>query len=216
VKSKHATEMEINDENLAVKEENGPPSEQEEVKKIPMLGFLVPGSIVPMAASNGMLIVGSSKTHCDCEFPLQYFLIVAGSIGLLLIVMDILVKYVIKWALEDAKITKAEAVILKILKFLGLLMSFMQVGALIGGSVLIYANLGQITYDLNMKPDCTAETITIDMSRAIPDETRGLVYCDYSMYIFALCLVSMIWVFLAFGLFCFAYIRFGKGSAVSQ
>jgi hypothetical protein len=61
VKLKHLTErMEIINENLAVEEEkNGPLSEQEEVKKIPMLGFLVPGSIVPMAASNGMLIVGT-------------------------------------------------------------------------------------------------------------------------------------------------------------
>ncbi len=53
---------------------------------------LTPASIVPLAASNAMLFVGSHKTDCDCEFPLHLVLIVAGVLGLVLVTLQTLVK----------------------------------------------------------------------------------------------------------------------------
>lgn len=83
------------------------------------LKFNLPGTLIPMATANTMLIVGSSKNHCDCEFPLQYFLVIAGGIGLCLLIMDVLAQYVIKWILEDGKVSDIEQKILTSLKVAG-------------------------------------------------------------------------------------------------
>ena len=53
---------------------------------------LTPTSIVPLAASNAMLFVGSHKTDCDCDFPLHLILIVAGVLGLVLATLQTLVR----------------------------------------------------------------------------------------------------------------------------
>ena len=92
----------------------------------------LPGTLIPMATANTMLIVGSSKDQCDCEFPLQYFLVIAGGIGLCLIVMDVLAQYVINWVLEDNKITDIEQKVLTCVKIAGFVLAFIQLVALIG------------------------------------------------------------------------------------
>lgn len=168
--------------------------------KVPKLNL--PGTLIPMATANTMLIVGSSKDHCDCEFPLQYFLVIAGCIGLCLIVMDVLAQYVIKWVLQDNKITNIEQKVLTCMKIAGFVLAFVQLAALIAGSVLVFANYPYVTYEKPM--NCGS----LKRMRIIP-EAGHQVYCDYAMYMFSFCLVTMTWAFLLLGLCCFAYIFYG-------
>jgi len=171
-------------------------------RKEPSLKFNLPGTLIPMATANTMLIVGSSKNHCDCEFPLQYFLVAAGGIGLCLIIMDVLAQYVIKWILEDGKISDIEQKILTSLKVAGFVLAFVQLAALIGGSVLIYANYPFVTYD---RP---SECDRLKRMHVIP-EAGNSVYCDYAMFMFSFCLVTMTWACILLGIVCFSYIFHG-------
>ena len=164
----------------------------------------LPGTLIPMATANTMLIVGSSKDQCDCEFPLQYFLVIAGGIGLCLIVMDVLAQYVVKWVLEDNKITDVEQKVLTCTKIAGFVLAFIQLVALIAGSVLIFANYPYVTYE--NPPPCTKGFKRMNY---LPNSSHQ-VYCDYAMFVFSFCLVTMTWVFLLFGICCFAYIYYGK------
>jgi len=164
--------------------------------------LILPGTLIPMATANTMLIVGSSKDHCDCEFPLQYFLVIMGGIGLSLIVMDVLAQYVIKWVVEDNKITDVEQKILKCMKIGGFVLAFIQLTALIAGSILIFANYPYVTYD---KPVSCGN---MKRMKVIP-EAENKVYCDYSLYMFSFCLVTMAWIFILLGFCCFAYIFYG-------
>ena len=171
-------------------------------RKEPSLKFNLPGTLIPMATANTMLIVGSSKNHCDCEFPLQYFLVAAGGIGLCLIIMDVLAQYVIKWILEDGKISDIEQKILTSLKVAGFVLAFVQLAALIGGSVLIYANYPFVTYDRKFECD------HLKRMHVFP-EAGNLVYCDYAMFMFSFCLVTMTWACILLGIICFSYIFHG-------
>ena len=138
-----------------------------------------------------MLNTGSSKNDCDCDFPLHHFLVVSGGVGLCLIVMEVLARYVVQWILEDSKITPIEKKILTGLKILGFVLAFIQWAALIAGSILVFYNYRFVSFDKKLAT------------------TPGQIYCDYSMFMFSLCLVTMIWLFVLLGFFCFAYIYYG-------
>ena len=168
------------------------------------LKFNLPGTLIPMATANTMLIVGSSKNHCDCEFPLQYFLVIAGGIGLCLIIMDVLAQYVIKWILEDDKITEIEQKILTSMKIAGFVLYFIQLAALIAGSVLVFANFPYVTYEKPME----CGHVELKRMHIIP-KPGNVVYCDYAMFMFSFCLVTITWVCLLLAIVCFAYIFTG-------
>ena len=143
------------------------------VKK-PDIKLNLPGSLVPMATTNAMLIIGSNKNHCDCDFPLQLFLVVAGGVGLCLLVMDVLARYVVQWILEDSKVTSIEKKILTALKIMGFILAFIQCAALIVGSVLVFDNYRFVNFDPKFKKDC------VEDQKSAFAQASGEIYCDYS------------------------------------
>jgi len=65
-------------------------------KRTEILNKMVPMSIVPLATSNAMLVMGSHKKtgpDGDCYFPLPQFLIWAGAISLSLITVGWALSY---------------------------------------------------------------------------------------------------------------------------
>ena len=135
-------------------------------------------------------------------FLLQYYLVIAGGIGLFLIIIDVLAQYVIKWILEDGKVSDIEQKILTSLKVAGFVLAFVQLAALIAGSVLIYANFPNVTYDRPSECDNSKRM-------AVIPQAGNLVYCDYAMFMFSFCLVTMTWSCILLGVICFAYIFHG-------
>ena len=155
-----------------------------------LLKLNLPGSLLPMATTNAMLIIGSNKSHCDCDFPLQLFLVIAGGVGLCLLVMDVLARYVVEWILEDSKVTAKEKKILRALKIMGLVLAFIQWAALVAGSFFVFDNYGFVSFDENFKKNCPSVNATLSAA----DNDTGKIYCDYSMFVFTFCLATMIWV----------------------
>ena len=94
-----------------------------------------------------MLLVGSNKNNCDCSFPLHWFLVVGGAVGLCLVVMDVLAQYIVDWILEDSKINRVEKYVLLLTKILGFALTIVQIGALIGGSYLILSTIRTVDLD---------------------------------------------------------------------
>ena len=85
-----------------------------------------------------MLLIGSQKTDCDCDFPLHTFLIISGIIGLCLTFIDIVAPKIDEWIRQENNVTTIGYVIQKILRALAFFLLLVQVGALIGGSILIF------------------------------------------------------------------------------
>ena len=183
----------------------------------PTVNLTLPGSIIPMAGANAMLLVGSNKNNCDCSFPLHWFLVVGGAVGLCLVIMDVLAQYIVDWILEDSKINRVEKYVLLSTKILGFALTLVQVSALIGGSYLILSTIHNVDFDQDgqLTKECLANTENYHQKRdgmwRFNEDTEA-VYCDYSMYMFTACLVSMTWFFLLLGLICFIYIWFGVQS----
>lgn len=165
----------------------------------------LPGTIVPMATANAMLIIGSSKNNCDCDFPLHLFLIVTGGIGLAILVMEALAQHVLRWILEDSQVTRIERRILVIIHVLGWLLTFLQITALIAGSILVFDAYPYVHFEKPATKICFGNET---MEHFLPPHSPGL-YCDYSMFMFTFCLVIMVWIFLIIAFLCFAYIWFG-------
>ena len=194
-------------------ETDQPPSPPPAPEKTPTVNLTLPGSIIPMAGANAMLLVGSSKNNCDCSFPLHWFLVVGGAVGLCLVVMDVLAQYIVDWILEDSKINRVEKYVLLLTKILGFALTIVQIAALIGGSYLILSTIRSVDLDhegtfkskcLDNLPDAQERD-----GRGMWSSNDDAVYCNYSMYMFTACLVSMTWCFLLLGLICSLYIWYG-------
>ena len=194
-------------------ETDQPTSPSPAPEETPMVNLTLPGSIIPMAGANAMLLVGSNKNNCDCSFPLHWFLVVGGAVGLCLVVMDVLAQYIVDWILEDSKINRVEKYVLRLTKILGFALTIVQIGALIGGSYLILSTIRSV--DLDHEGTFKSKCLN-NLPNAQERDGRGMwssdddaVYCNYSMYMFTACLVSMTWGFLLLGLICFLYIWYG-------
>ena len=128
-------------------ETDQPPSPPPAPEETPSVNLTLPGSLIPMAGANAMLLVGSNKNNCDCSFPLHWFLVVGGAVGLCLVVMDVLAQYIVDWILEDSKINRVEKYVLLLTKILGFALTIVQIGALIGGSYLILSTIRTVDLD---------------------------------------------------------------------
>ena len=168
-----------------------------------------------MAGANAMLIVGSNKNNCDCSFPLHWFLVIGGAVGLCLVVMDVLAQYIVDWVLEDKKITRIEKFILIATKILGFVLTLIQISALIAGTYFILATVRSVGFDKDKKlKDSCLDTVKHKKEQDLWawNGYSEEVYCDYAMYVFTACLVSMTWTFVLLGLICFLYIWYGRQS----
>ena len=176
--------------------------------KRPTVELHLPGSLFPMATSNAMLIIGATKTGCECDFPLHYFLIACGGIGLTLLVMEGFSNYVVKWVLEDGRVTPIENKVLNIVKILGYFLTLVELAIFITGSTIVFHAYEYVQYE-PMYPENRNCTYRTKFDSLLPYHTHG-IYCDYSLFMFTFCLVIMTWIGLIFGFLCFAYILFGR------
>ena len=165
----------------------------------------LPGSLFPMPVSNAMLIIGSMKTGCECDFPLHLFLIFGGAIGLNLIVLNNLAKYVVKWVMKDSVITPFEKKVLVFVKIFAFALFFLEVVIFIAMSIVVFDAYSRIQFDTPNDQDCKIR-LKFDSFLA-PHHDQ--VYCEYSMFMFSFCLMVMFWVFATFAFLCFGYIAYG-------
>ena len=149
------TDEDLNDEEDNVKEE----PQQEPVLtgkiadlKMVLTSKIIPNSIVPMAVSNSMLFVGVHERPNDCEFPLSEYLIVAGTVALLISVVGILFRYIINWILKTKAITKVDHVILVVLEVVGNLISLLEVALFIAGGVYVFPHVDHVQFEDKSKP----------------------------------------------------------------
>ena len=194
-----------------------PPSPETQTKQTPApsINLSLPGSLIPMAGANAMLIVGSNKNNCDCSFPLHWFLVIGGAVGLSLVVMDVLAQYLVDWVLEDQKITRIEKFVLILARILGFALTIIQISALIAASYLILATARSVDFDHDrkFKKECLANITNSDQQDMWAwNEQSDNIYCNYAMYMFTACLVSMTWTFVLIGLIGFLYIWYGRQS----
>ena len=152
-----------------------------------------------------MLLIGSQKTDCDCEFPLHTFLIVSGIIGLCLTFIDIVAPKINEWIRQETNVTRVGCVIQKILRALAFFLLLVQVGALVGGSVLIFGYYSVVSHDTIWMVD---ECKPIEQRLPRP-EGESRTYCDYTLYNFSFWLAVSMWVFLTLGIACLSYIYVG-------
>ena len=192
------------------------PTPPPETQTTPSVNLNLPGSLIPMAGANAMLIVGSNKNNCDCSFPLHWFLIIGGAIGLCLVIMDVLAQYIVDWVLEDKKITRIEKFILIATRILGFVLTLIQISALIAGTYFILATVSSVKFpdnDDELKKNCLDKVKeTKEQDLWVWNTNSDEVYCDYAMYMFTACLVAMTWTFVLLGVLCFLYIWYGRQS----
>ena len=152
-----------------------------------------------------MLLIGSQKTDCDCDFPLHTFLIISGIIGLCLTFIDIVAPKIDEWIRQENNVTTVGYVIQKILRALAFFLLLVQVGALVGGSILIFKYYSVVSHDPIWKAD---ECKPIDKLLPRP-EGESRKYCDYTLYNFSFWLAISMWIFLTLGIACLLYIYIG-------
>ena len=153
--------------------------------KSSLIANLTPRALVPGASINAVLIVGSGRTRKDCDFRLEKYLIVAGMIGTAIMIMGGLVRHVVKWVVDDKRVSTKEKMVLVFLKSFGMLLMIAEFGILVATTFQVYSTLPFVTH-----------------SKAAQAAHSGLIYCDYSMYTFSLYFVSMIWGCFTFGAVC--------------
>ncbi len=144
-----------------------------------MLKKVVPSSLVPMATANAMLILGAQKKDVDCSFNLQRYLVWTGTIGLSLVIVGTIGRYVVRWILEDNKIRRGDKIIVYILEGMGIFLIAAQIAILCSGTLIIFPKLPYWQYTHKNLPN----------------------YCDFGMVIFMTMFVIVAWlmVLLALG-----------------
>ena len=159
--------------------------EQINLKKSGILATVVPGSIMPAASAAGFLIFGARPS--PCFFPLKLYMVIAGALSLSIPVMGVVFKRMLDCMLSDKMINQAEAVILKLMEWVGMLAVVSELAIIIAGSVVIMPNLGKWQYDNE-------------------DETD--TYCDFGLVMFSLSLLIICWTFILLEICFYVFIKF--------
>ncbi len=123
-------------------------------------------------------------------------------------IQDLFFRYIVKWITEDQQITSCERAIVLALKVLGILFFFIQVAALVTGSFFIFINFADVTYDSKYKPSCTEG----EANNNEDAKNDGKVYCDFSLFTFGFCLVTMVWICLVIGAASIITVLYGQWS----
>ncbi len=166
-------------------------------KRNQLLNRIVPMSIVPLATSNAMLVMGSSKTTGpggDCSFPLPQYLIWAGAMSLSLVIFGVVGRHVLGWVLEDRYVSEGEQTIVSVLEYLGTFTAFMQGTILLSGTAVLFPHMGHVN---------------------TTDRTKQH-YCDRGLVVFSVIFLSMCWVFVLFAAGSYVYIRWTADSVADE
>ena len=117
----------------------------------------------------------------------------------------------IKWIKEDSEITACERAVLCGLKAIGILFSLVQILALVAGSILIFYYFSSVSYDpAMMSPNCEVPASASSRVTSEPKKENGVIYCNYSLFMFGFCLVTMTWICMLVGGLCIGYIFWGQ------
>ena len=150
-----------------------------------MLNRVVPSSLLPMAAANAMLILGASKRDDDCFFNLKRGLVWTGAIGLSMVILGTVGRYVVRWILESNRIRRGDRIMVRILELLGALLTACQICVLSAGTLAIFPRLHQWQFK----------------HRHLPN------YCDFSMVVFTTSLIAVTWIMVVVALASAIYIH---------
>ncbi len=161
-------------------------------KKARLMARVVPMTLVPLSSANGMLVIGSGlKNHDkkkDCFFPLMQYLLICGSISLSLVVLAVAAKHMIEWILFDKVVTRTGEILLRALRWLGLLLALFQLVIIVAGSIIVFPNFAMISYN-----------------------PKDKYYCSEGAVVFTMFILIMCWIFAAFALVCYVYIHCVEG-----
>ena len=157
-----------------------------------------------MALANALLFVGSNKTPCDCDFPLQFVLIVGGVLGLVIGFMDALKQFIVSWIAEDSIINRVENGVIIGWKILGWFLTSVQIVSFVFGSILVFRAYPYVHYKRSEICDPGSQKYKKLMPELGPN-----LFCDYSLFTFSFALMVMIWIFLIKCFLSFAYIYYG-------
>ena len=156
-----------------------------------LMGKVVPVALLPIATSNGMLVIGAGlKTDGsdpDCFFDLPRYLVIGGAVSLSMVVLAVVVKHVMDWVLADPKMTPAGVQVARFLDGLSKFMALVQIGVLGAISAVLLPNVMEVSYDK-----------TSDK------------YCNYGAVVFSSVLMAICWFFILFLIVSYIYIHVPK------
>ncbi len=163
-----------------------------QVKKARLMGRVLPMTLIPLSSANGMLVIGSglknSDAQKDCYFPLMEYLIIGGAVSLSMVVMAVASKHILEWILFDKIVTRVGSALLKALRYMGMLLAFLQVGIIVVGTALLFPEMSTLSYD-----------------------KHDPHYCAEGPVVFTFFIISMCWVFALFAAVCYVYIHYFEG-----
>ncbi len=141
-----------------------------------VLRDILPASLVPSATGTGFLVIGSRGSKCF--FPLDTYLVVAGSISLSIPILAAVFRFIYHKIYADDVVDPFEAILLKVMQHLSKAVVLIEVLILLAGIIIIGPNLSSWQYnDIN-------DTTT---------------YCDGSLVWFSLAFLIGTWVFIFAG-----------------
>ena len=182
----------LNDPNVAT------PVEEDRIAAVrqKLLGRVNKSGLVPTAVANGMLVVGINVDPVlDCHFGLTFYLIVAGTLSLSMVILNAINRYVVSRMVADNVISVREKRVIRALEVLGNFLMLLEGLCLFGGLFYIYGNLGGWQYT---------------------DPRDRDTYCVFGEVVFSAIFVGMTNLFLGLGIAARVFIWFESRRAKKE
>jgi hypothetical protein len=112
-----------------------------------------------------------------------------------MVVMGVTSRYILKWILEDRRVTPGEYIMLTMLEYYNYAISSVQAGILVASALYIIPHLSDLTTDRQAKylPNGQCDT--------------EATYCDYDLIMFSLIYFGFCWLFIGLGGVSLLYVR---------
>ena len=152
--------------------------------------------LVPIAVANGMLVVGVNVDPVlDCHFGLAFYLIVAGTLSLAMVILNAINRIVVTRMVSDNMISVREKKVIRAIEALGKFMMLLEGLCLFGGLFFIYGNLKEWQYT---------------------DPRDKDTYCVFGEVVFSAIFVGMTNLFLGLGIAARVFIWFESRRAKKE
>ncbi len=161
------------------------------MRKSSFLNRIVPISLVPIATTNTLLIMGSNKTvpmndDLSCRYPLPLFLLLTGVISMGLTLLGVTARYIVDWIFENRFVSNAEKRLISFLEALACAMTGVQICMLTMITCLLFYMLPTVQFNHKFEKH----------------------YCQHGIVVFSAVLMGVTWVFLLIAIVAFFYITF--------
>ncbi len=169
------------------------------LRKASFLNRIVPISLVPVATTNTLLIMGSNKTlpvgsERSCSYPLPLLLLLTGVVSMGIIIMGVTARYIVDWIFENRFISRTEKRLIVCLEYTTCALTGIQISMLTVTTCLLFYMMPNVQ---------TANKF-------------GEHYCEHGIVIFSSVLMSVTWVFLIVALGAYFYITFVSTKKAKQ